>query len=361
MTKLRTLSFIALLLLVSCSSRTDGPILPTALGFGDIKTIFLGTTRAMKSDGTFGFGRSEELQMMRVGVSVPSERELGTIPDGRSRPDPRRHFVKPEREMYQNGGDFLGDVKDSFQSSTPDTREVTVFIHGYNNSFTDAAFRMAQLAQDLELPGAFVSYAWPSRGNPLGYEYDRDSALFARDGLERLLRMLASADNPGQVLVAHSMGSALLMETLRQIEIAEPGWVGRNIPGVILIAPDLNPAVFRGQIGAFQTVPDPFVIMVSRKDRVLRLSARIRGDQERLGNLQDSKAVSDLPVSIVDVSEFAEGNGNHFTAGSSPALLQLFRRSADLDREFLRGRGARMGVDTGSARTFVLGEGFEGR
>ena len=29
-----------------------------------------------------------------------------------------------------------------------------------------------------------VHYAWPSAAEPLGYVYDRDSAIFARDGLD---------------------------------------------------------------------------------------------------------------------------------------------------------------------------------
>jgi len=104
-------------------------------------------------------------------------------------------------------------------------REVVVFVHGFNNSFSDAAFRMAQLGHDLELPGAHVSYAWPSRANPLGYGYDQDSALFARDGLADLLETVRGAGQPDVIVVAHSMGSTLLMETFRQLEIVRPGWV----------------------------------------------------------------------------------------------------------------------------------------
>ena len=218
-------------------------------------------------------------------------------------------------------------------------REVTVFVHGFNSSFADAAFRMAQLGHDLEVPGALVSYSWPSRANPLGYEYDQDSVLVARDGLADLLRAVAAAGNPDIVLVAHSMGSYLVMETLRQLEIAEPGWSERSLRGVVLISPDLNVDVFRSQMARFQTVPDPFIVVVSRNDIILRLSARLRGEPSQLGNISKTEDISDLPITVLDVSAFTDRrSGNHFVAGGSPALIQILRRSGEIDQEFLRGR-----------------------
>ncbi|WP_299372420.1 alpha/beta fold hydrolase [uncultured Tateyamaria sp.] len=351
---MRWIALLGALALFGCSDRTAAPIIPDALNFGLNKTVFIGTTRAINEAGEFGIGRSETLSLIEATVSIPPERSLGTVSDGFDKPKPERDFALAEMSRFASAAGFSQRLSQEIKAQARDSRDVVVFVHGFNNSFSDSAFRMAQLAHDLELPGAHVSYSWPSRGNPLGYEYDRDSALFARDGLADLLVAIRAAGQPNIIVVAHSMGSALVMETFRQREIADPGWVGRNIDGVILMSPDVNIDVFRSQFERIQTIPDPFVVFVSRKDAVLRLSSRLRGQKTQLGNIQNADAIADLPITVVDVSAFSDRrSGNHFVAGSSPALIQLMRRSSDLDREFLRGRTGATVLLPGQRRIFA--------
>lgn len=326
--------------LVGCSDRTAAPILPGALDVGLNTNMFIGTTRAINDAGEYGIDRSTELSLLKATVSIPPNREIGSVSDGQDKPKPERDFTLAALEKFDSKPDFAASLSRDIAARKGNGREVTVFVHGFNNSFTDSAFRLAQLSHDLELPGAFVSYAWPSRANPLGYEYDRDSALFARDGLAELLHAISDNSDAEIILVAHSMGSALVMETLRQLEIEQPGWTGQHIRGVILMSPDINIDVFRSQIKRIKVVPDPFLVIVSRKDAILRLSSRLRGQKTQLGNIDNVESVSDLPITLLDVTAFSDRrSGNHFIAGGSPALIQLLRRSSDLDREFLRGRG----------------------
>lgn len=351
---MRAILLVLFMALAACSDRTDAPVVPGAKSVGINRDIFIGTTRSLNDVGQFGIGRSPSLNLLQATVSLPPGRKLGSVSDGQDRPKPERDFAIAALNTYPDGSAFRAALAADLASKPIEQREVTLFVHGFNNSFSNAAFRMAQLAEDLELPGSHVSYSWPSRGNPLGYEYDRDSALFARDGLAELLREIRAAGQPDIILVAHSMGGALVMETLRQLEIAEPGWSGRNISAVILLSPDINVDIFRSQFSRFQTVPDPFVVMVSRKDAVLRVSSRLRGEKSQLGNIQNADGVSDLPITVVDVTEFSDRkSGNHFIAGGSPALIQLLRRSSDLDREFLRGRGGSVLTIPGARRVQV--------
>ncbi|MEL7130870.1 MAG: alpha/beta fold hydrolase [Pseudomonadota bacterium] len=348
---MRTILFILIFVVAACSDRTAAPILPEAKTIGTNRTVFVGTTRAMNEAGEFGIGRSPSLNLLQATVSLPPGRALGTVSDGQDRPRPDRDFVLAALDTYTSDDAFRSALSAELSALPPAEQEVTVFVHGFNNSFSNAAFRIAQLAEDLEVPGTHITYAWPSRGNPLGYEYDRDSVLFARDGLADLLRLVRSANQPEIILVAHSMGGYLVMETLRQLEIAQPGWVGRNISGVILVSPDINIDVFRNQFARIQTAPDPFVVIVSRKDAILRLSSRLRGEKTQLGNIQNADAVADLPITVVDVSAFTDRkSGNHFVAAGSPTLIQLLRRSSDLDREFLRGRAGTVLTVPGARR-----------
>lgn len=335
---MRWLSLLMMVLLIGCSDRTAAPIVPEALNIGTNRTVFIGTTRAVNDAGEFGIGRSPSLSLLQSQVSIPPDREIGTVSDGFDKPKPERDFTLAALDQYPDRASFSRALRREIDRSSEGPREVTVFVHGFNNSFADAAFRMAQLGHDLEVPGALVSYSWPSRANPLGYEYDQDSALFARDGLADLLRTVKAAGDPDIVLVAHSMGSYLVMETLRQLEIAEPGWVGRSLSGVVLISPDLNVDLFRSQIARLETVPDPFVVVVSRRDIILQVSARLRGERSQLGNINDAADIGDLPVTVLDVSAFSDRqSGNHFIAAGSPALIQIIKRSNDIDRTFLRG------------------------
>jgi len=351
---MRWLMAILVFAVAACNDRTAAPIVPSALEVGLNREVYIGTTRAMNANGEFGIERSTQLNLLHAIVSIPPERELGSVSDGFENPNPQRDFVLASMNAFQSRDRFKQALAKDIAEQGPSNREVTVFVHGFNNSFTDSAFRLAQLANDLELPGTQVSYSWPSRGNPLGYEYDQDSALFARDGLAELLKLVRGAGQPNIILVAHSMGSALVMETLRQLEIAEPGWVGRNIRGIILMSPDIHVDVFRSQIARIQNVPDPFVVIVSRKDAILRLSSRLRGEKTQLGNIQNAEAVADLPITIVDVTEFSDRkSGNHFVAAGSPALIQLLRRSSDLDREFIRGRSGTTVVIPGTRRVQI--------
>ena len=324
--------------LVACSNRTAAPIISSALSIGTNRTVFVGTTRVEEKDGTFGIRRSSELQLLELDISIPPNRTAGTISDGQDNPKPQKDFVIAARNDFGSPLAFQHRLRRLFLNNPSAKREVTVFIHGYNNSFSDAAFRIAQLSEDLDLPGAAITYAWPSRGHPLGYEYDSDSALFARDGLQEMLETIHGSGAKRIVVIAHSVGSHLLMESLRQIEISKPGWTSRNLSGVILFSPDVNADVFRSQTNAFQKLPQPFVIFSSQFDRVLRVSAGLRWEKERLGSLQDVTKFADLPIDFIDVSEFTDGEvGNHFTVGTSPALLALLKSAERLDESFLAG------------------------
>ena len=328
------------LVLSACTSqdRITTPVLPEAAGIGSTKTVFFATSRAKRSDGQFGIARSSSLTFGRADISLPPNRDVGTISYGFDAPDPATDFVVSELEEYSGAARFQSSLQTQIYRQPRGAREVSVFVHGFNTSFSEALFRLAQLQTDLQIPGASIAYAWPSRAAPLGYEYDEDSALIARNGLEALLRDVNRTDNGGIVLVGHSMGSLVIMEALRQIERQSPGWSARNLAGVVLISPDLDIDVFMSQMAEIERIPEPFVIFTSQQDRALGLSAFITGEEERLGNIKDINRLGDLPVTILDVTALSDQRGlNHFVPGSSPALIAMVREARRVDPEFLAG------------------------
>lgn len=344
----RTLLILIVAVLLSCSPRGRLAVAPEGAALGDITPVFVATTREVK-DGAFDTGRSETVHFARYDISIPPQRNLGEInwPPRGSVPNPRKHFVTAKQVLFAGERDFRSDLSKSLAANG---KEAVIFVHGYNNNFSEGLYRVAQFAHDLELPGTVVHYAWPSAAIPLGYVYDRDSALFARDGLEALIREVKTSGAERILVVAHSMGAGLTMEALRQIAIRGDKSTLNAIGGVIFISPDIDVDLFRAQAHAIGKLPQPFVIFGSDRDRFLRLSARLTGQAERLGSLSDISKVADLEVTLLDVSQFSEGSG-HFTLGDSPALILLLDRIGDLESAFEKDRIARVGLVSGVVLT----------
>lgn len=325
----RYLMILSLAVVTACAPRGQITIDPSAASAGHLQRVFVGTTRKQEADGSFGGNRSEHLSLARFDVSVPPDRDLGEInwPPRHGRHDPRKQFLTVDETIYPAEASFRASLK---QQLALTGGEAVVFVHGFNNNFAEGLYRVAQLSHDLKLSGTIIHYAWPSAADPFGYEYDRDSAMFAREGLETLIRGVEAAGATRILLVAHSMGAELTMESLQQIAIRGNQRSLNKIGGVILISPDIDVDVFRSQAHAIGHLPQPFVIFGSNRDRFLRLSAAASGTTERLGSVSDISSLSDLEVTFLDVSNFSEGAG-HFVPGDSAALIRLLDSIPDIE------------------------------
>lgn len=264
--------------------------------------------------------------------------------------DPATQFLASREQLYPDTTAFRSGLRSALLARPRGDREAVIYVHGFNNNFADGVLRITQLAHDFKFPGVAVHYSWPSAGNPLGYAYDRDSVLYARDGLETLIRQVQAAGAEDIILVAHSVGSLLVMETLRQMAVAKPGAVAKEIGAVILISPDIDLDVFKSQATRIGTLPQPFGIFVSKRDRALSLSARLTGQRNRLGNITSLKPVEEFRVQVIDVTSFSTGDG-HFTLGTSPAVISIFARGDDLGAAFRGDRAGRAGVIPGTLLT----------
>lgn len=327
--------------------------MPQAAGEGTIRTVYFATTRGLDpATGLYGRDRSETIRFGRHDISIPPDRATGEIrfPRRLSKPDPSRDFVTVRAAAYDDSDGFRRDLSAALKARGRGDRAAVIYVHGFNNTFAEGLYRLAQLSHDLDVPGVAVHYSWPSRANPLGYVYDRDSAIFGRDGLEALIRQVTAAGADSILLVAHSMGSALTMETLRQMAIRDDRQALDRIEGVVLISPDIDVDVFRMQAKAMGKLPEPFVIFGSNRDRLLNLSARLTGEPERLGNLSDVGRLADLKVTYLDVAAYASGSG-HFAVGDNPALISLLSGIGEVDAILDRERRQRVGLLPGVVLT----------
>ena len=140
-------------------------------------------------------------------------------------------------------------------ASTP-RKEVFIYVHGYNNSFEDAAFAMAELWHFLGRIGVPLIYTWPA-GYPglLGYTYDRESSEFTIYHLREALRYVASIPEVEKIhIIAHSRGTDVATAAVRELTIAaraagiDPK-AEFKIHNLVLAGPDLDVQVALQRLG----------------------------------------------------------------------------------------------------------------
>ncbi len=126
-------------------------------------------------------------------------------------------------------------------------KEVFIYVHGFDNSFKDAALVSAELWHFLGRIGVPMIYTWPA-GYPglFGYTYDRESSEFTIYHLRETLSFLASFPEVEKIhLIAHSRGTGVAIAAVRELTIAARATgidpkAKFKIHNLVLVAPDLD-------------------------------------------------------------------------------------------------------------------------
>lgn len=307
------------LALAACSARQSAQYGLPGPG-ATIQPVYVATQRDLDRTGqAFGRERPQGLKFFRNDISIPAGHKPGMIewPKGKTA-NPATDFVVTDTRIFRSSAQMKADMGGA--------GETLVFVHGYNNTLSDAMYRMAQIQTDFRtgLPG--VVFSWPSAGDARGYIYDRDSALYSRNDLEELLSALTQTPSDKVFLLAHSMGAHLTMETLRQIALRGDRHLLERISGVVLMSPDIDPDLFRRQARTIGQLPQPFMIFVSQQDRALTAAGFLTGRKPRLGVIDGPESVEGLEVQVVDFTELGDGEGlNHMVPVSSPAGVKVLQ------------------------------------
>ncbi|MCE9589399.1 MAG: alpha/beta hydrolase [Planctomycetes bacterium] len=220
-------------------------------------------------------------------------------------------------------------------------KEVTLFVHGYNNTFASGAFRSAQIWHFTGRRGVPVLYSWPAGSTGLlrGYTHDRESGEFTNSHLKQFIRAVASCPELKKVnLVAHSRGTDILTNALRELHI-ECRAAGKNtrdelkLGQVVLAAPDLDLDVFVERFSAERTgfVPERLTIYISPNDKAIGMASWLFGSARRLGRLAlgdlDNELASGAEkhpiLNIVDVRARTDRRGHGYFLSSPAALSDL--------------------------------------
>jgi esterase/lipase superfamily enzyme len=327
------LAFVTALLVAGCSDKPTGVLIPFSepVSGTDTVDIIVATTRdedIAKPGMMFSGERATSAAFADIVVSIPpaEHRKIGEVQwPKRMPPDPGRDFVTLRADRIDEDK-AVATFRQRLAAS--DDKHVLVFVHGYNNRFEDAVYRFAQIVHDSGADVVPVLFTWPSRGKLVAYNYDRESANYSRDALERILNLMAANNQVSQIsILAHSMGNWLTLESLRQMSIRD-GHINAKIRDVMLAAPDVDVDVFRTQVATFGEPRPRFTLFVSRNDKALAVSRRIWGSTARLGAIDPNvepfrEELARDGITVVDLTAAKTDRVGHTTFAESPEAVGL--------------------------------------
>jgi esterase/lipase superfamily enzyme len=193
-------------------------------------------------------------------------------------------------------------------SSSP-SREVLLYVHGFNETFASAACTTAELCQFLGRGDVCAFFTWPASasGNPLiSYTATTESAAFALNHLKKALRMIGEMPSVEAVhVLAHSRGGGLTMDALsalgNEYQLGGKAFFSAlPLRNVVLLSPDLDSDIAAQHVGVGLSDPDlvpnwavhrgtaadsgfRLTTYASPKDRALLLSRILFRSDRRVG------------------------------------------------------------------------------
>ena len=335
--------------------RPAPPTIPFAPEQGRIIQVFYGTNRKPAGSSPdadhlarFYGGEIGELQYGICRVGIPPNHKYGVI----ERPwsvgsitwpeNPAEHVVLRAIEPMDDRALFAA-VKASIAGKPAAKPEAMVFLHGYNVSFAEAAYRSAQLTNDIEFDGPAFMFSWPSQRSFLDYGADLEVVDLSVGALAAFLERVASEPEIGTVhIVAHSMGGQLLSKALERVSGEAPDALRKKFGEVVLAAPDIDAEVFTKRYAPHvQRCAGRVTVYASAKDYALVSSRQLRAGRPRVGDNAaltagltwlDSIDATTVDTSLLGHSYFGEDSPvvsdiRSVLARVSPTGRRLFRHA----------------------------------
>ena len=240
-----------------------------------------------------------------------------------------------------------------------DQKHVNLFIHGYNNTWEDAALRyrsiVANLFSGAASLGICILFSWPSDGAYLGYYLDRVEARGTAPYLSTVLNEFydwlmqmqkAAMRNPANActaktsIIAHSMGNYVLQKAMALT------WTRQNQPllvslvnQLLMVAADVDNDLFNGPAAADGSDGDAVANLTYRvtalytgRDPVLGVSAGLKHFGKRRLGRSGLDYTNPIPDNVwgVDCSTLIPADASDIHAAyfdaNSPETLELLRQ-----------------------------------
>ena len=300
--------------------------------------MFFATNRALnpgpptdRPDDKFLDIEGPEVIYGTADVSIPPNHEIGHLETQSwfssliSEPNPEKHVIL--QDMMPLDKDevmrLLGEEM-TFSSTS-----VLFYIHGFNTGLDTAARRAGQLTYDLDWTGPSFFFSWPSQASFKDYPNDKEKARGSRNDLQLVFEEIAKTDAERIVVIAHSMGTDLLTQTLERMSLNSPDALAK-IKNVILAAPDINATNFRTDIvpvfRQMREADETFnvTLYASTEDSALQVSEALQGDL-RIGMLAtptEAQRAQLLPIQIIDATSAVTNFFGHTYINDNPTVIE---------------------------------------
>ena len=245
--------------------------------------VWFGTNRKPNSHGTdFTAERNETNIYGRVDVYIPQAHRFGEIGTGfwtrLLRGDLRNDSLRMQLVEQEPPNQFYTEINAAIRAAqgTGDQPQALVFVHGYNESFEEAAVRAAQIGFDLKVPGPTAFFSWPSQGTFQGYAAD-EASIEASEGAvaDFLVDFAAHCGTTNISIIAHSMGNRGLLRALQRISANAEIRSKVKFNQIILAAPDIDRDLFLGLASLYPTYARRTTLYESDGDMAVYMSSII--------------------------------------------------------------------------------------
>jgi esterase/lipase superfamily enzyme len=230
-------------------------------------------------------------QLTIAGVTIYSEAESAA-----------KHFTIQRIELNSEA-QFLADAANILRGSGTYKDQAFIFVHGYNVSFEDALYRVAQVTYDLQFDGVPYLYSWPASRSVVNYLGDGKASSQSRPYLEEFIKLVLERTNATRVhVIAHSMGHEPLLTALNNL--AHSGVLARTkkLGQLVLAAPDIDAKAFSRRTSAFTGQSRGSTLYASSKDLAMVASRVWHGGKPRAGDVPPNGPVVVQGIYTIDAT-----------------------------------------------------------
>jgi esterase/lipase superfamily enzyme len=282
-------------------------------------TLLVATTRkpvnGARTKPWFGPQRASAMSVARARLTPPGEGRLSLASVGLD--DWRIEAIEP----VSRADELLGEATSG--------RDVLIYVHGFNQTFEAAALDAARLSDGIRFRGETMVFSWPSKAKLFDYAYDRESAMWSRDALEQVLTGLMASPISGRIhIVAHSIGTMLTMEALRQLYARDGDAAADRIGAVVFASPDIDMDGFSSSVQRIGPLASKITVIAATNDRALAVSGWIAGGTTRVGAAEKAQ-LERLGLRVIDASQQSWGIINHDLFLSNAQIRQVIRRAVE--------------------------------
>jgi esterase/lipase superfamily enzyme len=237
--------------------------------------VLFGTSRKA-TEKNYSSQRDSQVNYGRVWVRIPKGHITGSTGESPFWPWQNDTRLNVNRvETMPSAVQFVKFMRSGIKAERrPQDDFVVVFIHGFNNTFDDAAIRAAQIGADLEIPAnSMMLFSWAARNSIEEYTVDEATVDASEVHLRAFLNSVMEGAGPRKVhVIAHSMGNRAFLRTVAASLVSVSDQRRMKFGQVILAAADVDSDLFAQLAPSYLKVASNTTVYLSPYDYAVHAS-----------------------------------------------------------------------------------------